>query len=222
MFEVEIKSLLVDKSGVNRLLAKMKSLDPKMKLKRTSSQLNHYFKNGDVGLLFKRISKYLSEKELQKLEFIIKNGKSHSVRTRLNDSDVIFVLKGILDEGKSIHGIARSEFEAVLPKSIKELDKIILLAGFQYQSKWSRLRQEYDYKDMTVCVDKNAGYGYLAEFEKIVEKKEETEEARDAIRKELEELEIEELIQVRIDRMFEYYNQNWEQYYKTDKTFVIY
>src|SRR3989338_11321308 len=151
MFEVEIKSLLVDKSGVNRLLAKMKSLDPKMKLKRTSSQLNHYFKNGDVGLLFKRISKYLSEKELQKLEFIIKNGKSHSVRTRLNDSDVIFVLKGILDEGKSIHGIARSEFEAVLPKSIKELDKIILLAGFQYQSKWSRLRQEYDYKDMTVC-----------------------------------------------------------------------
>ena len=38
---------------------------------------------------------------------------------------------------------------------------------FTYQSKWSRERTEYQFSGVNVTIDRNAGYGYLAEFESI-------------------------------------------------------
>ena len=97
----------------------------------------------------------------------------------------------------------------------------MLESGYHYQAKWSREREEYEYKGANVCLDKNAGYGYLAEFEKIV-----TDEAEvDAVREELDELMAElgvmELDQGRLARMFAHYNDNWPEYYGTNKTFII-
>jgi adenylate cyclase class IV len=105
--------------------------------------------------------------------------------------------------------------------SLDELDLLLLDAGFVYQAKWSREREEYAYKGASVCLDKNAGYGYLAEVEKIVH----DEALADAVRAEIDEimleLEIVELDQDRLARMFAHYNANWPEYYGTDRVFFI-
>ena len=105
--------------------------------------------------------------------------------------------------------------------SLKELDEILLLSDFAYQAKWSRERHEYAYKEYNVAIDKNAGYGYLAEFERILGDKDDFEAVKRQIRGEMELLGIAELQQDRLARMFEYYNINWPKYYGTDKTFTI-
>ena len=72
-----------------------------------------------------------------------------------------------------------------------------------------------------MCIDKNAGYGYVAEFEKILSDKNQIDEAKESIRKELELLGIEELPQDRLERMFAHYNQHRPEYCGTEKTFTI-
>ena len=113
------------------------------------------------------------------------------------------------------------EFAEPVALTLDELDELILGAGFAYEAKWSREREEYTYKGANVCIDKNAGYGYLAEFEKVVPH----DEAIAAIRSELDllmkELGVEELLQDRLERMFAHYNEHWPEYYGTDRTFVI-
>jgi adenylate cyclase class IV len=52
--------------------------------------------------------------------------------------------------------------------SLDELDKLVQDAGYAYQAKWSREREEYKCLGTNVTLDKNAGYGWLAEFERVV------------------------------------------------------
>ena len=47
------------------------------------------------------------------------------------------------------------------------------------------------------------------------------EQIRDELVSLMEELGVEELPQDRLERMFQHYNENWRDYYGTDKTFVI-
>lgn len=74
---------------------------------------------------------------------------------------------------------------------------------------------------INVSIDKNAGYGYLAEFEKVIEDETKASEVKEEIRKIMAELGALELAQDRLARMFDYYNQNWQDYYGTDKIFNI-
>ena len=74
---------------------------------------------------------------------------------------------------------------------------------------------------MNVCIDKNAGYGYLAEFEKVLDDEAALASARAEIEAVMQELGVAELPQERLERMFAHYNQNWPDYYGTDKVFVI-
>jgi len=72
-----------------------------------------------------------------------------------------------------------------------------------------------------VCFDKNAGYGYLAEFEKVVPDGTSVEGTRAELELLMAELAVEELDQDRLARMFSHYNQNWAEYYGTEDIFVI-
>src|SRR5690606_1073237 len=94
------------------------------------------------------------------------------------DDQVLLVVKASVDEGTSANTIKRMEFEEPVAISLEELDHLLLDAGFTYQAKWSREREEYAYKGASVCLDKNAGYGYLAEFEKIVPEEDMADEVR--------------------------------------------
>lgn len=221
--EVEIKALLGSATNAKALIDKIFDKDLNTTLFKKSKQLNHYFLMGEVLKLYKNIEQFLDAEKVVKLRKIVEKGKNHSIRTRQANNDVILVIKATLDETTSENGTARLEYEITFPQlTLKELDEILLNSDFKYQAKWSREREEYKYKDMIVCIDKNAGYGYLAEFEKVVTEPLEFETVKEELRKEMEYLGIEELSQERLQRMFEFYNEKWPDYYGTDKTFTIY
>ena len=75
--------------------------------------------------------------------------------------------------------------------------------------------------DINICLDKNAGYGYLAEFEKMSNDQTSVGSIKKELLEMMKEFGVEELQQDRLERMFEYYNSNWRDYYGTEKVFNI-
>ena len=74
---------------------------------------------------------------------------------------------------------------------------------------------------MNVTLDKNAGYGWLAEFERVVEDETMVDSAGKEVRALMRELAVDELPQDRLERMFAHYNARWPEYYGTEKIFII-
>ena len=220
-FEIEVKSLLGAKEKAEALKAKMHELDKNVKQISQNKQLNHYFTDGDVKELYKKVEHLYKGEDHDKLQKVIERGSDFSVRTRQRDEEVLLVVKASIDEGDSANTVQRIEFEEPVAVTLDELDELVLSAGFEYQAKWSREREEYEYKGANVCLDKNAGYGYLAEFEKIVHDESLANQVRAEIDEIMQELGVVELAQDRLARMFEHYNNNWADYYGTDKTFNI-
>lgn len=217
-FEIEIKSLLGSKENADSL---RKKLQEKGTFVENNKQLNHYFEKGDLFTLFEKIKNIFDSEKQQKLVSIIRDAKTYSLRTREVNGTVLLVLKVTIGDSSSANGVSRAEFEAEVPLSLNELDKKILESGFIYQAKWSREREEFKVGNKNVTIDKNAGYGYLAEVEEVVTDSADAERAKSEIYSLMEELGLEELAQDRLERMFAHYNANWEQYYGTHKTFVI-
>lgn len=222
-YEVEVKSLLGNQESADRLRARMMELDPSCVMTASSSQLNHYFEGGDLHELARVFAPLVSEETAKKMERIATEGKSVSIRTRqVGDGFGRVVLKASVGDDSSANGVARIEIEELIEgKSLAELDEIVKSAGFTYQAKWSRAREEYVSGPVTVCLDKNAGYGYLAEFERVVESADEIPSARADIDAFMEKLGVTELPQDRLERMFAHYNLHWPEYYGTDHIFVI-
>lgn len=219
-FEIEIKSLLGTEENANNLIAKMET-DPSFKRTGGSKQLNHYFEEGNLKDLYEKVKDNLNDDQKHKLLDIAERAKTFSVRTRQADDKVILVVKAAVDDTTSSNGTARIEFEANVNLTLEQLDQIILDSGFKYQAKWSRERQDFEYRGTQVSVDKNAGYGYLAEFEKQISDPNLVEQTKKEIREMMTELGALELDQERLARMFDYYNNNWQDYYGTDKVFNI-
>ncbi|QQS15701.1 MAG: CYTH domain-containing protein [Candidatus Moraniibacteriota bacterium] len=221
-FEIEIKSLLGEKEHAEDLKERLKKLPEPARFVRKSSQLNHYFLVGNWEEFLQSIQVYLSGEHFDHLHRIVREGKNHSVRTRQSDGKMLFVVKASLDDMTSSNGVSRMEFEEETPDlSLEKLDALLLESGFQYQAKWSRDREEYKAGNVSVCLDRNAGYGYVAEFEKIVHDANEADGAKKELLEFMDGLGVKELPQDRLERMFAYYNEHWPEYYGTDKIFVI-
>lgn len=220
-YEIEVKALIGKKARAEELISKMKQLDPEMKTLSQSKQLNHYFEGDDTLLLYEKTESLFDEKATEQMREIIEKGNSLTVRSRQNDDEVFLVIKASIDKGTSDHAISRLEFEEPVKITMDELDRVILDSGYVYQAKWSRKRTQYSYKGTTACLDKNAGYGYLFEFEKIVNYKKDITKSKEDILRLMEELGVQELPQDRLERMFAYYNSNWHRYYGTNKTFLV-
>ena len=221
-FEIEIKSLLGKKENADALKERLQTLPEPAQLVRRSSQLNHYFLVGDWEKFLESVRAYFSVEHFDHLCRIVQEGKNHSVRTRQSDGRVLLVVKASLDDLTSSNGVSRMEFEETVPNlSLDDLDVLLLGSGFQYQAKWSRDREEYKVGDIVVCLDRNAGYGYVAEFEKIIHEASGAEATKREILKFMKNLGVEELPQDRLERMFAHYNAHWSDYYGTDKIFVI-
>ena len=220
-FEIEVKSLLGEEQNALALKEKMQQLDPNCVLVSTNTQLNHYFEGGDMQDLYDRVEYLFGEEDRAKLKTTIERGAEFSIRSRLRDEEVLLVVKASIDEGTSANTVKRMEFEEPVAIPLDELDTLLLDAGFMYQAKWSREREEYAYKGANVCLDKNAGYGYLAEFEKIVHDEADADIVRAELDELMSELEVIELDQARLARMFAHYNTNWPEYYGTDRVFII-
>jgi len=220
-YEIEIKSLLGTKEKAEKLKAKMQKHPAGLKSLGSHKQLNHYFIGNNTALLSRIAVKHIPQEKQEQFKKVLENSKEISVRTRQADKKVIFVIKATVDDTTSSNGTARLEFESDMDMSLAELDQLILKSGFEYQAKWSREREDFKFKDLNVSIDKNAGYGYLAEFEKVIADPTEADAVKQLIRSIMLELEVDELMQDRLERMFAHYNQNWQDYYGTDKTFTI-
>ncbi len=220
-FEIEIKSLLGEAEKALALKEKMCELDPACACVAESKQLNHYFDGGNIEDLFEKTKHFFGKEEQEKFKQIAEKGKGFSVRTRQKDDEVLLVVKASLDEGTSANTVSRLEFEEPVKISLDELDSLVQEAGYNYQAKWSREREEYSYKGANVCIDKNAGYGYLAEFEKVLDGDADVAGVREELESLMQELGVEELPQDRLERMFSHYNANWPDYYGTDNVFNI-
>ena len=220
-YEVEIKTLLGAPENAEALKAKMCELDPLCACTSKNNQLNHYFEGGDINQLYEKTHHLVDGPELEKFQQMLEKGSNFSVRTRQRDDEVLLVVKASVDEGTSENTVSRLEFEEAVSVSLDDLDALVIEAGYQYQAKWSREREEYTYKGANVSIDRNAGYGYLAEFEKLTEDESSLGAIREDIDALMAELGVEELSQDRLARMFDHYNQNWPDYYGTDRTFVI-
>ena len=194
-FEIEIKSLLGGKEKADALVEKMKAKDSDLVEHETHKQLNHYFIGGNLEDLYKNTEHLLGEEEKNKFKHIIEKAKKFSVRTANRDGKIMLVVKASIDDTTSENGTARIEFEPEIKGlTLEELDNLILKSGFEYQAKWSRERTEYKYKGADVSIDKNAGYGYLAEFEKVIDDMTRSDETKKELRVLMRDLEFEELL----------------------------
>lgn len=220
-YEVEVKSLLGSKERAEEVREAMRKLDSSCVLTSRNKQLNHYFVEGSLKALEKSVSSLLSKEAQVRFHDIAQRAQEFSVRTREKDSEVLFVIKASVGDDTSANGISRIEFEEKVSVSLDALDKMILESGFKYQAKWSREREEYVCRGVNVTLDKNAGYGWLAEFERVVDDKSQLADAEKQVRALMQELGVEELPQDRLERMFAYYNNNWKDYYGTEKIFMV-
>lgn len=222
-FEVEVKTLLGSREAAAAFVTKLQDSAGSLKELARSNQLNHYFdSNGDREQVAAAVTPFLTATDLAAFRQILGQATSFALRTRDADGKILLVIKAAKGDGDDQHALERLEGEyPTTAPDIDTLDEAIRSAGYDFLSKWSRERVEYGYKDYTVCIDKNAGYGYVAELEKVVPSSGEAETARAEILAELAALGAEELSQERVGRMFEYYNEHWPEYYRTEKTFTI-
>lgn len=223
LYEIEIKSLLGNREKAEDLKKKIEEHPLSFSLASKNKQINHYFDfTGELGeRVPEGITDHFLDTQQKAFDQIVRNGKSFSVRTRQINEKTIFVIKASLDTQTSFNGISRAEFEAEIPVTLPEIDQLLLGAGFDYLSKWSREREEYVSGDTHICIDRNAGYGYLAEFEKVIRNETEAEATKQSLYDLMKEFGVEELPQDRLDRMFAHYNKYWPEYYGTERVFNI-
>lgn len=219
LYEIEIKSLLGSPERASSLRDKISAKGGVLKHK--NNQLNHYFVLHNADKFKEKLDPHIPAEDREKFEKILEEGSDFSVRTRDTDSEVKLVIKASIGDDSSSNGISRMEFEARMPMKLKKLDELLLDAGLEYQAKWSREREEYKLDDTSICLDKNAGYGYLAEFEKVITDPTLANNIKNELLGMMKSFEVEELSQGRLERMFTYYNNNWKDYYGTDKIFNI-
>jgi predicted adenylyl cyclase CyaB len=220
-YEVEIKSLLGSSERADDVRHAMKQLDPSCTLTSKNKQLNHYFEGGTLKKLAKVIAPHIPAKTQVQLDDLSRRAKNFSVRTREKNGEVLMVVKASVGDDTSENGVSRMEFEKKVGLTLDELDQIVLSAKFKYQAKWSREREEYVCNGINVTLDKNAGYGWLAEFERVIHDESKVASAREEIRALMAKLGVVELPQERLERMFSFYNDHWPEYYGTDKIFVV-
>jgi adenylate cyclase class IV len=223
LYEVEIKSLLVSKEKAEELYQKMKIIDPNTKLDKKEKQLNHYFQKASLNQVRDAVYDILTPEDKSKFDEMLELSTNPNVRTRQIDNEqLLLVIKDSIQDSNSANGTSRIEFEAnIIGMQIADLDQLLFDNGLEYQAKWSRYRETYKFQDIAICIDKNAGYGYLAELESVIDNPSQIKEQEKKLRSIMTKLELVELDSGRLERMFDFYNQNWPEYYGTDKIFEI-
>ena len=222
-YEIEIKVLLGNLESKEKFMKAVEINFPAYAHSYTESQKNHYFQWGNLLHLLGVFREYISWGEAQSLHTLARDAKTFSVRTRGTKEETILVVKATVNDESSLNGTARIEWEVDLaPMTLEMMDEKVLAAGFQYQAKWSRSRDEYRLdRDTALCIDKNAWYGYLAEFERVITDESKITETRHELLRMIRSLGYDELDQDRLARMFDFYNKNWRDYYGTEKVFTV-
>ena len=231
-YEVELKVLLWNKFPPETFV-KVLSTDFKSVVERDEeTQLNHYFEIPHRSQILPAFEKRLSiSTEDEERIAAFRNWENIVVRTReitnKNGKKVILVMKSTVNNESSQNGTTRKELEIEIPFEIDYLDSILTSqAEIRPQAKWSRTRRTFEVVDdewfyFTVCLDKNAGYGYIAEFEVVINNPAVIESTKKKLQNCITKLWLKELSAEQLQRMFDFYNKNWESFYQTENYFFI-
>lgn len=220
-YEIEIKTLLGSKEKSDELLAEVMRRDPETKLVSKQKQLNHYYHGGNLADLAAGVVSHITPEQMAAISDIAGRAQNINVRTRQKNDTVLLIVKGSLDNVSAAHSHQRMEFEAPINLPLQDLDALVESTGWQLEAKWQADRKIYETMGLTLDMIFTPGYGYMAEFEKVVAADEDRESAHQKLVDTMESLGTLELPNPRLERMFAYYNEHWRDYYGTDKVFVI-
>ena len=171
---------------------------------------------------------FISKEEYEKLlEFFKNNAKlikedyqetfyfngEEDLRIQRND----FYSKIWMKKGK-IHDDHREEIEIKFDKSQFEmLERLFLALGFEVEIKWFRKRLEFQWEEITVCLDFTKGYGYIIELEKMSSEESKEKEfgptgvsSGENLKNKLKSLNIAITAKEEFDKKFTYYKDNWK------------
>lgn len=119
-----------------------------------------------------------------------------------------FFSKIWMKKGK-IHDDHREEIEIKFDKDeFEKLEKLFLSLGLNVQIKWFRKRFEFQWEDITVCLDFTKGYGYIIELERMASE-ENKEKEHENLKQKLKSLNVEITSKEEFDKKFLYYKENW-------------
>ncbi len=151
---------------------------------------------------FKKESKLLKEDYQESFYFDCEE----DLRIQKNN----FYSKVWMKKGK-IHDDSREEIEIKFDKEdFKRLEKLFLSLGFNIEIKWFRKRFQFQWEDITVCLDYTKGYGYIIELEKMSSEKNK-EKTFQYLKKKLRSLDIKITPKETFTKKFEHYKKNWRE-----------
>jgi predicted adenylyl cyclase CyaB len=112
-------------------------------------------------------------------------------------------------KGGKLHEDSREEIEVFFSKEdFPKLERFLNLLGFGTGIKWFRLRQQFDWNGIKVCLDDTKGYGLIIELERMCSG-EKAEETAALLKGKMKELGIEITPKEEFERKFEHYTKNW-------------
>lgn len=122
-----------------------------------------------------------------------------------------FFSKIWMKKGK-IHDEQREEVEIKFSKDdFERLEQMFLSLGYNIQIKWFRKRNNFKWQDIDVAVDSTKGYGYIIEFEKLVEENEK-EKTLEFLKEKFNILNISMTSREEFDQKFNYYKEHWKEF----------
>lgn len=219
--EIEKKYLIKDLKSRDELVSKLYEKFPKLDHSGRKTIISYFYERGiDKKKIITAATKMLNADKLAELNAILVNSTEQVVKCRSIDDVNYFTVKGSGSGEDPVHAVNRLEFEVSLELELEEINHLLQEAGINIVSKWSSVRDFYDL-DSTIKADIEfvAGYGYKAEFEILIN----DGESPDLVIKLLDELAgslgLVEANGKLLAKMYEYYNNHWQEYFKTDKVF---
>ena len=121
-----------------------------------------------------------------------------------------FYSKVWFKKGK-IHDEHREEIEIKLERDeFENVERLFLALGYNVDIKWFRKRFEFDWEEITVCLDFTKGYGYIIELEKMCSKDDKEREV-ESLKEKLKFLNVEATPREEFERKFKEYKDNWRE-----------
>ena len=115
-----------------------------------------------------------------------------------------------LKKGK-LHDDSREEIEIHTERNnFKSLLSLFQTLGYKIDIKWIRDRRQYQWEDITICLDYTKGYGYILELE-ILTSEDRKKDTLKKLRSKLKELKIEETPKEEFKKAYNEYKENWKE-----------
>lgn len=134
---------------------------------------------------------------------------NQDLRTQKSNSHAKIWLK----KGK-IHDEFREEIEVKFSKDdFEKANKIFEAIGLNIKIKFYRLRNQFDWNNIKVCLDCTKGYGYIIELEKLTTNQEK-ERILEELKQKLNQLNIPLTPKQDFEDKFEFYKNNWKDLIK--------